>query len=82
MPAPKTEVKYHLPNHSSRGRQEFVGLAKFWLNLGAQGGGEIEIHLSKDKKLLSILRITVLQIPEGFSVATQITRYHVFYNRG
>lgn len=82
MPASKTEVKYHLPNHSSHGRQGLVSLAKFWLNLGAQGRGEIQIHLSKDKKPLSILQITASQIPEGLSVVTQITIYHVFYNRG
>lgn len=37
MPAPTTEVEYHLPNHSSHGRQRLVVLAKFWLNPGAQG---------------------------------------------
>lgn len=82
MPSPTTEVEYHVPNHSSHGRKGLVGLAKFWLNLGAQGGGKIQIHLSKDKKPLSILQITALQFPEGFSVVTQITKYHVFYNRG
>lgn len=82
MPAPTTEVEYHLLNHSSHGGQGLVGLAKFWLNLRAQGGGEIQIHFNRDKKLLSILQITALQFPEGFSAVTQITRYHVFYNRG
>lgn len=82
MPAPTTEAEYHLPNHSSHGRQGLAGLAKFCLNLGAQGMGEIQVHFSKDKKPLSILQITALQFPEGFSVITQITRQHVFYNRG
>lgn len=82
MPAPTTEVNYHLANHSSHGRKGLVGLAKFWLNLGAQGGRKIQIHLSKDKKLLNILLITALQFPKGFSVVTQITKYHVLYNRG
>lgn len=79
MPEPTTEAEYHLPNHSSHGSQGLAGLAKCWLNLGAQGGGEIQIHFSKDKKPLSVLQITALQFPEGFSVVTQITRHHVFF---
>lgn len=50
MPAPTMKAEYHLPNHSSHGRQGLAGLAKFCLNLGAQGMGEIQVHFSNRQK--------------------------------